>query len=295
MPVHEVGVTDEGRPYYAMRLVRGSRTLAEALRDADGLDQRLGLLETLLRVCDTVAYAHGQGVIRRDLKPDNVALGPYGDVVVLDRGLAKAVGASPDVAETRPAGSSAAREPFQTQAGAFAWVLRDRNRALSDALDRARASRAGAIEVSNAMLVGLHERLVRIGRLDLLEASADLAGRLHSRLEPDATVDDCMRATMALRNAADVYEALGRPAEALAAYESLCAIRREVLALEPGHRGHEQKLRVASPGAATSCALSAGCGRPAPPARRRSRCASRGPGGSPPWTRSSAPRGWTTA
>ncbi len=93
-PVHDLGSTPEGVPYYTMRFVRGGRTLAQALAQASTqpLAQRLALLDAFLRVCDTIAYAHGQGVLHRDLKPENVALGEFGEVVVLDWGVAKVRG-----------------------------------------------------------------------------------------------------------------------------------------------------------------------------------------------------------
>ncbi|MHC4819489.1 MAG: serine/threonine-protein kinase, partial [Planctomycetota bacterium] len=89
VPVYELGRTTGGIPYYTMRRVRGERTLAEAIDAAQGLDARLALLEPFLRVCDTVRYAHARGVIHRDLKPANIALGDFGETVVLDWGLAK--------------------------------------------------------------------------------------------------------------------------------------------------------------------------------------------------------------
>jgi hypothetical protein len=71
-PVHEVGRLPDGRPFFAMKLVRGS-TLAELLRErADPADDRPRFVGIFLQVCQTLAYAHSKGVIHRDLKPSNV-------------------------------------------------------------------------------------------------------------------------------------------------------------------------------------------------------------------------------
>jgi len=101
VPVYELGQTPEGVPYYTMRFVKGSRTLSSAIEGVEGspVEDRLALLETFLKVCDTMSYAHAHGVIHRDLKPENVALGEFGEVVVLDWGLAKTRD-GPDVTET---------------------------------------------------------------------------------------------------------------------------------------------------------------------------------------------------
>jgi len=102
VPVYEVGQTPEGVPYYTMRFVKGGRSFAAAIEEVRGkpIDERLALLDPFLKVCDTIRYAHAHGVIHRDLKPDNVALGEFGEVVVLDWGLAKMTGKPDAFAET---------------------------------------------------------------------------------------------------------------------------------------------------------------------------------------------------
>lgn len=82
--VHELGVLDDGRPAFTMKEVMG-RTLQDLLTEWP----LRRMLEAHRRVCETVAYAHSRGVSHRDLKPENVMLGEWGEVVVLDWGLAK--------------------------------------------------------------------------------------------------------------------------------------------------------------------------------------------------------------
>jgi serine/threonine-protein kinase len=98
VPVYSMGHDDEGRPYYAMRMIKGG-TLKEAIRRHHADDPGPGgrsmdlrrLIGRLIAVCNAVAYAHSRGVIHRDLKPSNIMLGKYGETLVVDWGLAKAV------------------------------------------------------------------------------------------------------------------------------------------------------------------------------------------------------------
>jgi serine/threonine protein kinase/Flp pilus assembly protein TadD len=125
VPVHDLGLDEEGQPFYIMTFLRG-RTLKDAIGEYHSGSQAgteaaevalCRLLEAFVQVCQAVAYAHSRGVIHRDLKPDNVMLGGYGETVVLDWGLAKVrsqpdgTGSYPSVHLTYGSGSS------ETQAG----------------------------------------------------------------------------------------------------------------------------------------------------------------------------------
>jgi serine/threonine protein kinase len=101
VPVYELARRrEDDQPFYTMRYVRG-QTLRGAIQEFHR--QRAGkapdwlalqsLLGSFLKVCDAIAYAHSRGVVHRDLKPENIVLGAYGEVAVLDWGLAKLVDA----------------------------------------------------------------------------------------------------------------------------------------------------------------------------------------------------------
>jgi serine/threonine protein kinase len=109
VPVYEAGRWPDGRPFYAMKLVEG-RSLEALLREATSLASRLALLPHLIAVAEAVAYAHGQRVVHRDLKPANVLVGPFGETVVVDWGLARELGAGVAIEreEDRAAGAEAA-------------------------------------------------------------------------------------------------------------------------------------------------------------------------------------------
>ena len=85
VPVHDAGTLPDGRIFYAMKYVRGSR-LDEYAAQGASLNDRLRKFQA---VCDAVAFAHAHGVIHRDLKPQNIMIGSFGEVLVMDWGVAK--------------------------------------------------------------------------------------------------------------------------------------------------------------------------------------------------------------
>ncbi|HRP08027.1 MAG TPA: serine/threonine-protein kinase [Gemmatimonadales bacterium] len=86
IPVHDAGILDDGRAWYAMRLVDGTR-LDQAIATFQSLAEALSVMA---RIAETVAFAHSRGVLHRDLTPANVMIGPFGEILILDWGLASA-------------------------------------------------------------------------------------------------------------------------------------------------------------------------------------------------------------
>ncbi len=96
VPVHDVGTLPDGCVFYTMKFVEGLR-LDQHVKQVDSLPERLRLF---LRICDAVAFAHARGVLHRDLKPANVMVGSFGEVLVMDWGLAKVLKEKAESSET---------------------------------------------------------------------------------------------------------------------------------------------------------------------------------------------------
>jgi WD40 repeat protein len=117
--IHNAGRWPDGQPFYEMELVSG-RPLDRVVEDARSLADRLALIPSILTVVEALAYAHGERVIHRDLKPSNVMLGRFGEVVVLDWGLAKDLAAVDVHAE---GGSSEEQAPGRSGAETVAGAI----------------------------------------------------------------------------------------------------------------------------------------------------------------------------
>jgi serine/threonine-protein kinase len=125
VPVHELGADDDGQIFFTMKLVKG-RTLAEIFelvrKEEDEWSQPRAL-QVFLRVCETLAFAHVKGVIHRDLKPANIMVGAFGEVYVMDWGLAKVLGGRAEPETARENSSAQAtlvrttRKPDSTGSG----------------------------------------------------------------------------------------------------------------------------------------------------------------------------------
>ncbi|MBN8527420.1 MAG: serine/threonine protein kinase, partial [Planctomycetes bacterium] len=99
VPVHDVGVLTDGTLFYTMKRVEGM-VLTDWLAGRSGrTEHRFEIIQLFLKVCDTMAFAHSRGVVHRDLKPRNIMVGTYGEVLVMDWGLAKVLGSVEDASE----------------------------------------------------------------------------------------------------------------------------------------------------------------------------------------------------
>jgi serine/threonine protein kinase len=107
VPVHDAGILPDGRTFYTMKWVQGN-CLDQLAGQGLPLAQSLGIFE---RVCEAVAFAHAHGVVHRDLKPENVMVGAFGEVLVMDWGVAKVLRESTILGDSTVLGESTDEPP----------------------------------------------------------------------------------------------------------------------------------------------------------------------------------------
>jgi serine/threonine-protein kinase len=128
-PVHDIGLTQDGRLYFTMKLVQG-RTLREVLHDLVLKRREVHreytlhkLISILERICEPLHFSHEKGVVHRDLKPENIMLGDYGEVHVMDWGLARIDQQSSELSEIGAVETARKDAGLDTQHGAVKGTL----------------------------------------------------------------------------------------------------------------------------------------------------------------------------
>ena len=153
VPVHDAGTLPDGRVFYAMKFVEGERLDMLAKR-IEALPDRLRVFQ---RICEAVAFAHARGILHRDLKPENVMVGPFGEVLVMDWGVAKILREDPaprgdragipvENSQNAPAETKPLRTAHGTVLGTAGYMAPEQARGEIDRLDeRADIYSLGAI------------------------------------------------------------------------------------------------------------------------------------------------------
>ncbi|MCA8948251.1 MAG: tetratricopeptide repeat protein [Planctomycetes bacterium] len=108
VPVYEIGLQHDDRPYFAMKLIQGETLAAQLARRPDVESDRPRLLAIYEQICQTMAYAHARRVVHRDLKPENVMIGAFGEVQVVDWGFAKVLAVTAGEPVRQPAANDVA-------------------------------------------------------------------------------------------------------------------------------------------------------------------------------------------
>jgi serine/threonine-protein kinase len=221
VPVYELGTFGDRRPYFTMKLVKG-RTLAAQLAErsspADDLPRFLGVFEA---VAQTVAYAHARGVIHRDLKPANVMVGGFGEVQVMDWGLAKVLPKGGGTDEANLAGRETLIQTARSGTGAD-------------------ASRSGSVLGTPAYMAPEQAR----GEVERIDERADVfaLGSMLCEVLTGQPAFTGRESSEVLRRSArgETVEALAR-LDASGADAELVGLARDCLAVEPRERPRDAR------------------------------------------------------
>lgn len=188
--VYERGGIEDGEPFCAMRRVRG-RTLEDAIADAGSLERRLAQVPALIRVAQTLAYAHSHGVVHRDIKPNNIVVGDYGETFVLDWGIAKVRGVG--TGSVTGSGVGGPGESSQTVAGSVvgtpAYMAPEQAAGRLDAID----------ERTDVFALGTLLYHILTGHAPYTGGSADAVIERAKRVDHASIEDEAPSAPSALR------------------------------------------------------------------------------------------------
>jgi serine/threonine-protein kinase len=223
VPVYELGTFPDQRPYFTMKLVKG-QTLAKLLTArSDPAQDRPRFLKIFEQVCQTLAYAHSRGVVHRDLKPANVMVGAFGEVQVMDWGLAKVL---------REGGPAGAERPGQS---AEVSVIRTRRGEDSNHTPEGTQTQSGSVLGTPAYM----PQEQALGEVDRLDERADVFGlgailcEILTGQPPYVGADSTQTHRKAVR--ADLVDAMVR-LDGCGADPELVALARRCLAAEPEGR-----------------------------------------------------------
>ncbi|MBL8901158.1 MAG: protein kinase [Planctomycetes bacterium] len=233
VPVHEIGMDPSGRVFFTMRRVAGRDLkaifdLACASCEGWNLERALGVL---VKVCDTLAYAHSKGVVHRDLKPANIMIGAFGEVYVMDWGLAKVLKSTAATEE------SASEESSSEGSGDGEWIESDRAQLLQADPDSELATLAGEIVGTPCYMAPEQARREQRGidaRSDIYSVGCLLYQLLARRRPyvPDETRTNAWEVLQALRKGPPVrVQKLNPKAPA-----ELVAICEQAMARDPAQR-----------------------------------------------------------
>ncbi len=161
-PVYELGQFADKRPYFTMKLVKGKTLAALLAARQEAADDRTKFVGIFAQICQTLAYAHARGVIHRDLKPANVMVGAFGEVQVMDWGLAKVL------KEGGVADEKASQERQRPEVS----IIQTQRSSGSDTPEFGSNTQAGSVLGTPAYMAPEQAR----GAVDLVDTRADVFG-----------------------------------------------------------------------------------------------------------------------
>jgi serine/threonine-protein kinase len=227
-PVYELGQFADQRPYFTMKLVKGETLAALLAARPDPATDRARFVGVFAQVCQTLAYAHARGVIHRDLKPANIMVGAFGEVQVMDWGLAKVL---------KKGGVTDEQTSRERQRAAQLSVIQTQRSEGSGASESGTVTQAGSVLGTPAYIAPEQAR----GAVELVDARADVFG-LGALLceiltgEPPFTGKNAE--AMRKAQTAQLDDAFTR-LDGCGADRELTGLARRCLAAEPWDRPHD--------------------------------------------------------